>query len=171
MLCSPCARVRCESLERAVTESGEWHRLVNEKHADQLIGLLSQRPMMCVDSETKSVCHVFRLALAEAAKSHTTSTKSWERTKIEFAEKHASKHALWHHPRDRLLRRNTPLRLYDSKSILAKLRRSPQTGLSITSVVKEYDQAYVDVQDLIDKGLVLQHNHTIWLRPPNSSPS
>ena len=105
---------------------------------------------------------------AAAAKTGDTEVSQWSRQQLAFAERHTAKLQLWYIPRRKVIRRQTPLRLYDKQCILTRLRRYPTEGLHITDIVKEYADAYKDVYALMQNKLINVHNNTIWINQASS---
>ena len=167
-LCSKCLSAKVASVRDASCNGGHWTPITGT-HATQILRACNDDDMCFVDLETQSVCHAYKRKLIEVSKLDAYNVAECARQFKEFASKHAGKHSMWYDSRQLVLRRITPQRLYDKQSILARLRRNPSAGLCMTEIAKEYDGANDDVYSLIQEGTVLQHHHTIWLRPMQST--
>lgn len=165
-LCGRCVEDRAQALCQDAYNSGHWHSLSEDPHGSQILESVAANNLMVVDRETRSCTHAYTVDLVEAAKCISVSTENWPLTKIEFARTHCGKHNMWFHPKEKWLRRTTPLRLYDKSSILTKMNEAPQKGLNITDIVKEYPEAFNDVTSLVDSGKLLVYKETAWLRQP-----
>ena len=162
-LCTKCVGVRVDSLLSACLASGTWHKLVHETYVTQIIDALDKHDQCIVDRATNSVCHVLAHKLLVASQQLHASIADWSLQEREFAAKHCGKNKMWYHPRQKMLRRITPLRLYDKPSILAHMKRNSIQGISLTDIVKEYEDAHLHVYSLLQEKKLLLHAGTLWL--------
>ena len=162
-LCTKCVGVQVDKIISACINHGGWHKVFLTEHCRQVLNALSENKNCIVDPDTGMVCHVFAHKLLQASKKTATSVSGWTVQEREYAAKHCSKARLWYHPRQKMLRRITPLRLYDKQSILAHMQRNNTLGVGVTEIVKEYEGAHLDVLDLLNEKKLLLYANTLWL--------
>jgi len=159
--CSQCTEAAAKETIKQLYNSG---RSVEVPSAG-LLEKLSASPE-CVVLQGRTVVHIYTHELLQAAKTHDeVSVEGWRVTKREFARKHASKFGMWYLPQKKKLMRTTALCLYDKDSLFLHMVRADSAGVNISDIVKEYDNAYLDVYELVSEGKLCEYRDKVWLNP------
>lgn len=163
MMCQSCVDQLVLRDEKNMYGSGHEKSYRGLKYAGQLFESARAQGLLVVDAATLTVEHKYAGVLRDASKREMTSVGEWPRTLKEYALRHGHRYGLWYNEENKELRKKTALNMHNKKSILDTFKKNPTKGISITSIVMEYKDAYKDLYNLVESGVLKCYKDSIWL--------
>jgi len=120
----------------------------------------------------RQLCHAYtRILLSAKASTGVTDTSGCTQAHCRFIHAHHAKHGLYYNGRHHVLKVRTALNMFNRQSILRGVGSSFPRGIRASSIVSEYNTAYLDVYALTSDGSqCFESGGLIWSRPKCALP-
>lgn len=174
-MCKDCCSGSLTKLRHHLERKGTWcskkilGAVLPKNYLGQIISMakyhdgIIHRAISNQDINTAEVASAHISVLMKIARAATpTHMADIDKEQVAFVIKHASAQGLWVSPGKEVVKLSTKYNIYNRDTLMHTILRAGTVGIATEDIFVEYQNAYIDLNQLITENKVTHKEGTIW---------